>query len=565
MPRLEDRVCPACGQRSSPLARACQACKHTFVAGAQGPGDDAQAPIADTAPATGAAPPQGRIALTKPRAPLEEPAPPPSPAPAVRARPVQLVKPHTPDPALSPPPVTPSPPVVTPPPPPGRGATTPMGPHEAAIAMAGSTPAPAGRGQATSATVRDPVVSRNVPVAPIVPIAPRGGSPRRGGGSRAPLLGAFAVLAIGVAALGIWAKSSDRDEEIKPLPLPPPATTVRQDPAPTGDDTPAPDPAPTAAPDPGPTGAPTASGSASDPRASGRADGWIPPEATEATRTASLRADPDTDPLCAARESPVQIGKMLTVEFEKELREATKVTDDEESRIGLRLEKAFPRDRSIAGKWDLPADVARYGRYLQDLVTFIAKGRARKGIDYRIHLVHKPEFNAGALPGGVLMINTGALEGDEAVHDEAELVAVLGHEISHVEKRHTLAAYQYARAIFGDDADAQVAMKILTMPISSQYELEADENGLRLAIQAQYDPQGAVDLWRRHAKTERPASGGLLGEVMDSLLRSHPRAPVRACLAMKQVLWARDNASWARLYDGETNLQTHVMGPQKAY
>jgi hypothetical protein len=440
-----------------------------------------------------------------------------------------------------------------------------MGPDAAAIAMAGSTPVPAAHGQPPSVTVRDPVSAPIVPVHSLVPVAPRGGSTRGRGGSKAPILGVVVLLAIGAAILGIKARSSGEDEVNRPIPLPPPSTTVRQDPPPTTGDSPAPTSSPQGVPSTEPTGEPTASGNTPAPPG-GRGDlGWIPMEATEATPTASLHADPETDPLCTAPASPIHIGKAIGVEMEKELREATKVTDDEENRIGRRLEAALPKDRSMVGKWDLPADVARYGHYVSELVTVLAKGRSRRGIEYRIHLVHSPDFNAGALPGGVLMINTGALEGDEAVHDEAELAAVLGHEISHVEKRHTLAAYQYAKALFGGDTEAQVAMRILTTPISSQYEIEADENGLRLAIEAQYDPQGAVELWRRHAKTERPVSGGLLGEVMDSLLRSHPRAPIRACHAMKQVLWARDNARWFRLYDGRTNLQDHIMGPTKTY
>lgn len=541
MPRFEERICPACGLTCSPLLRACPACKHTFVSGA----DTAAAapPAIDAAPDPAAGRP--RVALKKPGAASAPPAAalPPGPSPPAQSEPVRLVKPsHGREPSRpAVPPVTPSPPA--------RGVTVPMSPHEAALAVAGSA------AQKAAAKGRVPATAPQAPVSPgLAPLTPRVDS-RRSGGGKGALFGGLAAVVIGVVTVVVWSASGNgNDPEYKPLPLPSPSATVLQDPAPPSDTPPV----------PAPSSRPTSPGSAA-PSKREEADGWIPAEAMEAVTTASLHAEPDTDPLCTAPASPIQIGKAFGVELEKELREATKVTDEEESRIGKRLETALPRDRSFAGKWDLPADVARYGRYLNDLIAHIARGRSRRGIDYRVHVVRRPEFNAGALPGGVLMINTGALEGSDAVHDEAELVAVLGHEIAHVEKRHTIAAYQYAKALFGEDADAAIAMKILTTPISSQYEMEADDDGLRLAVEAQYDPQGAVDLWRRMARKERPASGGILGEALDDLLRSHPRAPVRACNAMKKVLWAHDAARWTRLYDGRTNLQSLVIGPKKAY
>src|SRR6185436_15658066 len=107
-------------------------------------------------------------------------------------------------------------------------------------------------------------------------------------------------------------------------------------------------------------------------------------------------------------------------------------------------------------------------------------------------------------PGGTLLVFTGTLEGREAVRSEAELAAVLGHEMAHVERRHVVAAYQFAKAALGEDSDeAVVAMRILTLPLSTEHELEADDRGTELAVLAQYDPQAVVDLWRRRVHAER--------------------------------------------------------------
>ena len=294
--------------------------------------------------------------------------------------------------------------------------------------------------------------------------------------------------------------------------------------------------------------------------------GWLPDGAKEATWAQDLSTDPNGDPLCQEKPSPIDIGKAFAGSLERELRESTKISDEEEMRIGKKLEGGAASSRDFAGKWDLPDDLKTWGKYLNGLVQQLAKGKARPGIQYRVHIVRRPEWNAAALPGGALMVFTGLLEGKDAVKDEAELVAVLGHEIAHVEKRHTVAAYQYAKAVLGSDADAgMIAMKIITTPLSSEHELEADEHGLELAVRAQYDPMAAVNLWRRKAATDHGGPVNPLGQILEGVLRSHPKASIRACRAMQKVNWAHDHSPWDRLYDGKSSLRARVIGPTKPY
>lgn len=301
---------------------------------------------------------------------------------------------------------------------------------------------------------------------------------------------------------------------------------------------------------------------------------WIPADAREVTPVASLQGDSASDPLCVQPASVLDAPKAVVASIERELREATRMSDEEESRIGAKLEKTLPREPEFRGRFDLPEDVRRYRGYLSNIVQNLASKTTRPGIQYRVHLVRAPIFQAAALPGGVLVVFTGTLEGREAVHDEAELAAVLGHEITHVERRHVVAAYQFARAALGDDGDAAVlAMQVLTQPLSVEHELEADDRGMELATLAGYDPQAVVNLWRRNARSEpRPSRtrgrGGVVGEVIegvDALLQSHPPAAVRACHAMDKVAWAREHAPCDRLYDGRTNVRTRVAGPRRAY
>jgi hypothetical protein len=300
--------------------------------------------------------------------------------------------------------------------------------------------------------------------------------------------------------------------------------------------------------------------------------GWIPPDATEATKVASLHWDRTRDPVCADTESALDVPKAVAATLERELREATKMSDEDENRIGVRLEAALRRERQFRGRFDLPADVQRYGGYLRDIVQHLAANTTRPGIPWRVHLVRLPVFNAAALPGGTIVVFTGTLEGREAVRDEAELAAVLGHEMTHIERRHVVAAYQFARAALGEDSDeAVLAMRVLSQPISTQHELEADDRGMELATLAQYDPKAVVNLWRRRARAEHHPRGrdrGMVGDVMEgvqALLRSHPPAAVRACAAMDKLAWAQAHAPCDRVYDGRTNLLEHVAGPRRPY
>jgi predicted Zn-dependent protease len=322
---------------------------------------------------------------------------------------------------------------------------------------------------------------------------------------------------------------------------------------------------------------PSRAGRARAPRATAAAPacGWIPEDAREATAVASLHGDRAEDPLCVEPASALDIPREVAASIEKELREATKMSDEDEARIGAQLEAALPREPEFAGRFDLPEDVKRYGGYLRSIVQNLATKTTRPGLKYRVHLVRKPEFNAAALPGGVIVVFTGTLEGREAVRDEAELAGVLGHEMTHIERRHVVAAYQFARAALGNDGDAAIlAMHVLMQPLATEYELEADDRGMEIATLAGYDPQAVVNLWMRKIRSEPRRSGGrrgrrgVLGEVLedvDALLRSHPPASVRACHAMAKVAWAREHAPCDRLYDGRTNLLTHVAGPRRPY
>jgi predicted Zn-dependent protease len=153
--------------------------------------------------------------------------------------------------------------------------------------------------------------------------------------------------------------------------------------------------------------------------------------------------------------------------------------------------------------------------------------------DWEVVVFEGDEANAFALPGGKIGIYEGMLQ---ATQNDAQLAAVVGHEIGHLQADHpqerissevaTQGAVQlvsaalqvgnigYANAIAGAlGAGAQYGV---LLPYSRNQELEADRVGLHLMAEAGYDPREALAFWQ-----EIQQQGG--GEP-PAFLSTHPAA-----------------------------------------
>jgi hypothetical protein len=298
--------------------------------------------------------------------------------------------------------------------------------------------------------------------------------------------------------------------------------------------------------------------------------GWVPSTSREAVDAGAVGGDlPPADDACRERPDLIAIGKQIGTAVTNEVRATARMPVAEEVALGIKLESELNTMEPFRGKVDRPADVAKYGLYLQDLVDQLAAHSSRRDeVRFRVHVIHDDDFNAFALPGGVLGVNTGLIEGKNAVRDEAELVMVLGHEVAHVEKRHPVAIYEATRALLGTDVEPAIIVgAMLQMPIKSEYEHEADHRGIEIAARAQYDPGAAARLWHRmgnRAGPTRPKSGlGGLGDILDTAgqaLSTHPPSPTRCSRIRGRAADVARAAGWQRYYRGETNLRRHIAG-----
>jgi beta-barrel assembly-enhancing protease len=241
----------------------------------------------------------------------------------------------------------------------------------------------------------------------------------------------------------------------------------------------------------------------------------------------------------------------------------TRVTDAEEMRIGAEIARAIAA-RSIAAP---SAQDDATTTYVGEVGRLLLPRVRRPGIHYEFHVIQSPDVNAFAVPGGQIFVMTGLLK---FVESESELAAVLGHEISHVDLRHTIERYQYEtqlKRVGLNEAGSAVLMahQMATMGFNQTQELEADAQGERLAVEAGYDPAAAAGLFQRmQAKYGIPATratntpagelGGAAGQALGAYFRSHPPSARRAQALDRMVGQHRPSLIDKPYYVGTRNL-----------
>jgi predicted Zn-dependent protease len=151
--------------------------------------------------------------------------------------------------------------------------------------------------------------------------------------------------------------------------------------------------------------------------------------------------------------------------------------------------------------------------------------------DWAVNVQTSNEVNAYCMPGGKIMVFTGLIDRLQAT--DAELAAVLGHEIAHALREHTRErlsrayAEQLVLAGVGVATGAgqstmvlasQVSAVTFQLPHSREQEAEADRIGLELMARAGYDPNAAVSLWEKMGK---------LGGGGPEFLSTHPSSESR--------------------------------------
>jgi len=224
------------------------------------------------------------------------------------------------------------------------------------------------------------------------------------------------------------------------------------------------------------------------------------------------------------------------------------VSTDKEIKMGL--ENYQYGQQASGGQYAVDPELTAY---VQEVGQKLAKNSDRPDLPFEFVVLNDSVPNAWALPGGKIAVNRGLLT---HLENEAELAAVLGHEITHAAARHgakamerqiimstglvaanvaIAATHKVTDPAYKDKAlaaSAAVATGLISTKYSREAELEADSYGMDYMVKAGYSPEGAVSLQQTFVKLMDKKSPNWV----EGLFASHPPSQERASTNQKRAL-----------------------------
>ena len=179
------------------------------------------------------------------------------------------------------------------------------------------------------------------------------------------------------------------------------------------------------------------------------------------------------------------------------------------------------------------AQTRRVKSIAQRLIDQVGVFRAdARSWNWEVHLINEDEVNAWCMPGGKMAVYSGLIKRIQPT--DAELAAVIGHEIAHALREHSreqvsqkmatsfgltvLSALTGVQAV--NDLGGTLSEVMFELPNSRTHESEADLIGVELAARAGYDPRAAVTLWQKMGALEQ-------GRSQPEFLSTHPASSTR--------------------------------------
>jgi len=162
-----------------------------------------------------------------------------------------------------------------------------------------------------------------------------------------------------------------------------------------------------------------------------------------------------------------------------------------------------------------PQVIATFGEYSNDPMTQFIQSKAdemgiishRPTLKYHVKILDSPVVNAFAVPGGYIYFTRGILA---QFNNEAELIGVLGHEMGHINARHSVSQQnkKQLRPLllgggmlisekFASYAEAAMqGMQLLFLKFSRDDEREADQLGVTYTSKIGYDAHKMADFFQ---------------------------------------------------------------------
>jgi len=181
--------------------------------------------------------------------------------------------------------------------------------------------------------------------------------------------------------------------------------------------------------------------------------------------------------------------------------------------------------------------------YINSLGNQLARATDKRDLDWHFTVVDSKEVNAFALPGGWIYVNRGLIERAENM---SQVAGVLGHEIGHVTRRHTVQQMQQQQEVGGaavllctltkvcesgaGETAVNVAGSALFAKFSRSDEAEADAEGVKTSVKSGIDPDGIPEMFRilLNERKSNPSA-------VDAFFASHPLEEARISATQAQI------------------------------
>ncbi len=205
----------------------------------------------------------------------------------------------------------------------------------------------------------------------------------------------------------------------------------------------------------------------------------------------------------------------------------------EDSEISLGQKQYLPSRQMQGGDYRVDPDLVSYVQGVGQRLASVSD----RGLPYEFAVINDSTPNAWALPGGKIAVHRGLLT---ELDNEAQLAAVLGHEIVHAAARHGAKGMERGILLQGAVMATQVvsqgselsnlavggaslAGQLIGQKYGRDAERESDYYGMQYLVRAGYDPQAAVSLQETFVRL----SEGQRQDWLSGLFSSHPPSQER--------------------------------------
>jgi predicted Zn-dependent protease len=182
-------------------------------------------------------------------------------------------------------------------------------------------------------------------------------------------------------------------------------------------------------------------------------------------------------------------------------------------------------------------------RYINVLGDSIARLTSRADLDWHFFIVDAQEVNAFAVPGGFVYVNRGLIQRADQMD---ELAGVLGHEIGHVVRRHTVKQMEKAQGanigvtlacVLTSICNSQAAGAAINVAGGALFarfsrgdEAEADNEGFKNVMRAGISPVGMVTMFQKLLEERKSRPG-----AVESWFLTHPLEEDRITAIQSQI------------------------------